>query len=129
MQSAKQNAAGQKQTADKIFLRGLRLSCLIGVDAAEQYCRQAIVMDVDIISLPSPDGADFVPPVDYAILVRRLREWAEAKQHRYLEEFAAAAADLVIAEFAVSQVRVSCCKLRPFAGLEQFAAEAHRAKS
>ena len=120
--------------ADKIFLRALRLSCLIGIDAAEQHTKQAVVMDVEITPLVGDNGdnkvggGEFIPAVDYAILTKRLREWAENNRHRYLEGFAAAAAELIINEFAVNEVRITAAKPRPFPGLDQFATEVTRTK-
>ncbi|MGI9337024.1 MAG: dihydroneopterin aldolase [Gammaproteobacteria bacterium] len=120
----------RQKPADRIFLRGLRLSCFIGVDAAEQHVRQAVVMDAEITPLAGDNAADgaFVPAVDYAVLARRLREWAEQNHHHYVEDLAAAAADLIIKEFAAAEVRIHCAKIRPLAGLDQFGAEVVRTK-
>ena len=113
-------------------MRGLRLSCFIGVDAAEKHARQAVVMDVEITPLVGEKAADgqlSAPAVDYAVLARRLREWAEQTRHGYAEDMAAAAADLILGEFAAAEVRIYCGKIRPLAGLDQFGAEIVRAKA
>ncbi len=103
-----------KNPPDKIFLRGLRLDCIIGVDAAEQHARQAVLLDADIV----PRAGVAPPAVDYAVLAKRLREWAEGGRHGLLEEFAVAAADLILAEFAVGEVWVRCGKPQPLPGVE-----------
>ena len=99
----------------RIFLRGIRLKCKIGIDAAEREIAQLIIADVEMT--PAADAAPGRPAVDYAAVLRRLRDFAAAKQYDLLEHFAEEAAQTILREFAAADVRIACYKPKPFADL------------
>ena len=105
----------------RIILRGLRLSCIIGIDAAEKDIAQRVLVDADIT--PATAQTSDLPTIDYAAVVRRLREFAAAKSHGLLETFAEEAAELVLAEFTAVEIRLYCRKPSPFADLEEAGVE------
>lgn len=111
-----------------IKLNGLRLYCNIGVDANEQLCRQAILLDLALaVSAPLPAEGDSPPPrrpaVDYAKVADALRTMAEDDRFGLLEEFATAVARRCLAFDAVESVRVYVCKPKLFTDLEQAGVE------
>ena len=110
-----------RQFTGILRLRGLRLQCLIGIDAAEKHARQTLILDADITPLPA-DGI----AVDYAKLTKRLQEWSHQTRHDLVEDFTAAAADLILAEFKAASARVYCRKPKPLPGLDEFGAEITR---
>lgn len=107
----------------RIILRQLRLFCKIGIDPAEQEIAQQLLTDIDIT--PSADSVadSAVPSVDYAAVIIRLREFAAAKPHALMENFARQAATMIITEFAADTVRIYCRKPRPFADIEEAGVE------
>ena len=111
-----------RQFTGTLRLRGLRLQCLIGIDAAEKHARQTLILDADITPQPSEDGI----AVDYAKLTKRLQEWSHTARHDLVEDFTAAAADLILAEFKAASARVYCRKPKPLPGLDEFGAEITR---
>ncbi|MGI9296347.1 MAG: dihydroneopterin aldolase, partial [Gammaproteobacteria bacterium] len=105
----------------RIFLREIRLRCKIGIDAAERETPQRVLADMEIA--PAAAAAPDRPAVDYAAVLRRLREFAASKQHGLLEHFAEEIADIVLTEFAAAEVRVFCRKPEPFSDLGAAGAE------
>ena len=98
------------------------------MDAAEREVPQRVLADVEISPAALPASSD-CPAVDYAAVLRRLREFAASKQHGLLEHFAEEIADIVLNEFAAAEVRVSCRKPEPFPDLAAAAVEVRKARS
>ena len=96
----KKSAESEKSAPHfRIFLRGIRFYCRIGIDAAEREVRQKLLADVEIVPIATSESSA-LPAVDYAAVLRRLRVFAESKQHDLMENFAEEAADIILNEFA-----------------------------
>lgn len=111
----------------RIFLRGIRLHCKIGIEAAEREVPQLLTADAEIT--PAADAAAGCPAVDYAAVLRRLREFAAEKRRDLLEEFAEEAADMILREFAAAEVRFVCRKPNPFADVDAAGAEVRKSRA
>ena len=100
----------------KIILQELRLSCLIGIDAAERHVRQQLVLDVEICVNQLPDSDD-APVLNYYEVIKRLRDFAATADCGLMETFAEQAASLLLVYDSVLSVRVYCRKPMPFADI------------
>lgn len=89
--------------------------------------RQPLLLDADI-TLAAPPAGDAAPALDYRAAVIQLRELAAAAHCGLMETFAERAADLLLAEDAVRQVRLYVRKPRVFADLAAAGVEIVRGK-
>jgi FolB domain-containing protein len=105
----------------RIIIKGLRLSCTIGIDMAETGVSQQVLLDVIII--PSTKSNDDVPAVDYAVVAQRLREFSTSKTHGLLETFVNESAAFIMKEFATVEVRIYCRKPHIASDLEEVGVE------
>ena len=112
---------------DSIILQGLSLKCIIGIDAAEKYVRQLLVLD--IVLNPNKAADAHTPAVDYHAVVCRLRLLAEESRHGLMEDFAEETAAVLLREFDISRVRVYCRKPKPLVGLAEAGVEIIRSRS
>ncbi len=91
---------------DQIIIRGLRLTCRIGVPEEEraesQELRAHLTMDVG--AFPAADRIEGT--VDYKAVADRVRELAGLGERQLIETLAQDIASLVLKEFPVSEVRV-----------------------
>ena len=113
---------------NKIILRQLALSCIIGIDEAEQPVRQAIRIDAEI-SLKTLPTDDKTPLVNYADLVETLRLLARENRFGLLETFAEQAAQTLLTPEAVSEVRLYCHKPKIFPDIREIGIEITRSKT
>jgi dihydroneopterin aldolase len=104
-----------------IFIADLRVETRIGVYDWEQQLKQPLLLNVDIEpgSAAALASDRFADALDYAAVVARLKSFAAEHQHKLLERFAAALADLVREEFGARWVRVSVAKPAPIPGVRQ----------
>ena len=96
-----------------IFIHDLRVSTRIGIYSWEAHMNQTVRLDLDIgapSETPFTSGR-FEDALDYAAVVARLNRYAGEHGHQLLERFAEGVADLVLAEFAATWVRVRVAKL------------------
>ena len=127
--SAPAHSAHPVQSAESfaVILRGLRLRCVVGVDAAESSVRQEIRADLRLEVSP-PAGA--TPSADYAAVASRLREMAESERILLLEDMAVRIAEIVLSDFpAVSRLTVRVAKPHVLPGLPEAAVELTRVRS
>jgi dihydroneopterin aldolase len=104
-----------------IFVHELRVETRIGVYAWEQHLPQPLLIDLEL-ALPSAKpftSDDFADALDYAAVVKRIQAFAANHQHKLLERFAEALAELLRSEFGSPWVRVSVAKLAPVAGVRR----------
>lgn len=107
-----------------VILRGLRLRCVIGVEPAEAYARQEVVVDLRLRPATGPRGA--VPGADYAAIAARLRAMAEQERFLLLEDLAVRVADILADEFNIAEMQVRCAKPQVVPGLAEAAVELER---
>ena len=107
-----------------VILRGLRLQCVIGVDPAEAFTRQRVVLDLRLHPSAAPKGV--VPGVDYAAIAARLKRMAETERFLLLEDLAGHVADILADEFKIGDMQVRCAKPFVVPDLAEAAVEIHR---
>src|SRR5690554_1442202 len=98
---------------DLIFMRDIRLEAKVGIYKRERISTQPVSLDLDI-ALPSSAASKsgkVSDTVDYAAVVRRLREELEARRFGLVEEMAEFIAALLLNEFGSPWVRVSLAKV------------------
>lgn len=99
--------------ADRLFVRGLRIDCLIGRAEWERMVQQTILLDLDLeCDLRAVAAADDVAPgtVDTKALSKRLQAFVGASSYRMIETLASEVCRLVLREFPVSRVRLRLSK-------------------
>mgnify|MGYP005829413431 CR=1 FL=1 len=108
-----------------IVIHDMRVATRIGVYAWEAHVDQSVRLDLDI-GAPSPTpfaSGKLDDALDYAKVVRRIREYAAKHEHRLLERFAEGIADLVKGEFGAPWVRVRVAKLGALPGVREIGVE------
>jgi 7,8-dihydroneopterin aldolase/epimerase/oxygenase len=101
---------------DRIELRGLRLTVLVGVLPEERERAQPVEVDLDIEVDTSAAGAsdDLDDSVDYGAVVALVEQVLGAGHQQLLERQAAIVAEAVLAtDDRIAAVRVAVRKLRP----------------
>ena len=96
-----------------VFLRALRLEAMIGIYRRERSTTQPVEIDLDI-ALPSDrvfSTGRIADTIDYALVVRRLREELARARFGLVEELAESIAQILFEEFDSPRVRVSVAKL------------------
>lgn len=99
--------------ADRLFLRGLRIDCLIGRAEWERMVQQTVLLDLELeCDLRAVAAADDVAPgtVDTKALSKRLQAFVGTSTYRMIETLASEVCRLVLAEFPVSRVRLRLSK-------------------
>ena len=93
---------------DRIHLRDLRASCVIGTGESERERRQELVVNVTLsLDLSAAGRSDRLEhTVDYSILARGIVELAEASSFRLIERLAEEIAGFCLANPRVERVEV-----------------------
>ncbi|KAJ1973462.1 trifunctional dihydropteroate synthetase [Dimargaris xerosporica] len=102
-------AAGVKMLPDRIFVRDLRCSTIIGVNPWEREAKQVVVIQLQLwVHLDtSPLAEDYVPPHhNYRTIVRTLIQLVEASQFKTVEALASTIARTVIIRCQVPKLTV-----------------------
>lgn len=99
-------------TSDRIFLRGLKVECIIGFIEWERRVPQTVVIDLELPvdcahAARSDDVAD---TLDYKKVAKRIIAFVAESQFKLVETLAERIAGLILGEFAVPWVRVSVNK-------------------
>lgn len=106
-------------TCDSVFIRGMKLEMVIGVDADELNVYQTIEFDVDIWpSRVKPVGSDDVSDViSYADIFRDFQTIAKASKVRLLETFGENMAGYLLDKYPVRRVRICMTKRNKFSNV------------
>lgn len=93
---------------DLIYIRNLRVDCVIGVFEWERRIRQTVAVDVDLAAdVARAARTDRLEDtLDYKAIAKRLIEYIEQSQFQLVETLAERIAELVLREFAVRWLRV-----------------------
>ena len=99
-------------SSDRIFLRGLKIDCIIGFIEWERRIKQTVVIDIELPvdcrrAALTDDVAD---TVDYKKVSKRIIGFVEAAEFKLVETLAHKIAMLVIEEFGVEWVKLSVNK-------------------
>ncbi|KAJ1978041.1 trifunctional dihydropteroate synthetase [Dimargaris verticillata] len=98
-----------KSLPDRIFVRDLRCSTIVGVNPWEREAKQVVVIQLQLwVHLDtSPLAEDYVPPHhNYRTIVRTLTQLVEASQYKTVEALASAIARAVITRCHVPKLTV-----------------------
>ena len=95
-------------SADRIFLRGLTVECIIGFIDWERRVRQTIVIDLEFpVDCRTAARTDEVThTVDYKAVAKRVIAFVEASEFQLVETLAHRLGMLIIEEFSVEWVRL-----------------------
>jgi dihydroneopterin aldolase len=98
--------------ADRIFLRGLTVECIIGFIDWERRVKQTIVIDLEFpVDCRAAARTDEVAnTVDYKSVAKRVIAFVEASEFKLVETLAHRLGMLVIEEFSLEWVRISVNK-------------------
>jgi 7,8-dihydroneopterin aldolase/epimerase/oxygenase len=98
--------------ADRIFLRGLAVECIIGFIDWERRVKQTVVIDLEFpVDCRAAARSDEVAnTVDYKAVAKRVIAFVEASEFKLVETLAHRLGVLVIEEFSLEWVRISVNK-------------------
>ncbi|HEY8553334.1 MAG TPA: dihydroneopterin aldolase [Burkholderiales bacterium] len=93
---------------DIVYIRNLRVDCIIGVFEWERRVRQTVALDLDLAADVARAAATdrLADTVDYKAIAKRLIEYVGQSQFQLVETLAERVADIVLNEFGVRWVRV-----------------------
>ena len=106
------NSLTNGRMADRIFLRGLAVECIIGFIEWERRLKQTIVIDLELpvdcrrASLTD----DVASTLDYKKVAKRVIAFVEASEFHLVETLAQRMALMVLEEFGVEWIRISVNK-------------------
>lgn len=97
---------------DRIFLRGLKVECIIGFIEWERRAKQTVVVDLELpVDCRRAALTDEVADTfDYKKVAKRIIPFIEASQFKLVETLAQNVAMLVLKDFDVPWVRLSINK-------------------
>lgn len=98
--------------SDWVFVHGLRARSIIGVYAWERRMRQSLVLDLDMqLDLRAAGASDELrQTVDYASVSDCVLGFVENARYELLESLAEALASLLLAEFAMTRLKLRISK-------------------
>lgn len=97
---------------DKVFVRGLKTDCIIGILPEERIKTQPLVLDLEL-ELPLWEAgctADLDKSVDYAKLSQCVKDYVVNRRANLLEELGVELCELINKEFHVCRVTVRLAK-------------------
>ena len=97
---------------DTVFIRGLKIDAIIGIYSHERQTRQPLIVDLDMASDIRRAAAteDIADALDYEAISNRLYDYVAASEFQLIETLAERIAELVLAEFNVSWLRLTLHK-------------------
>ena len=105
-------ADGSCVTVDTVFIKGLKAASVIGCYDWERDIRQTLVIDLelktDFTRAAETDALE--DALDYAAISQRITSVCEASRFQLLEALSEHLANLLLAEFAISGLRLTINK-------------------
>ena len=97
---------------DKIFLRALECSCIVGVIDWEREQKQTVLIDLafGIDAARAAHSDDIAETIDYKSLAKRIKSYVEETSFQLIETLAERVAEIVLSEFKVPWVEVTIQK-------------------
>jgi len=115
-------------TMDIIFLKDLRIDCVIGIWDWERQIRQTVIIDLematDIRRAAASDAID--DTLNYKAVAKRLQAFVSDSKFQLIETMAEAVAGIVLKEFQVPWVRVRVNKRGAVRGATDVGVEIER---
>jgi len=96
------------RAADKIFLRGLEVECIIGFIDWERRVKQRIQIDLElpVDCTRAARSDDVVDTLDYKSVAKRVIAFVEASEFMLVETMAHRMAMMILEEFGVEWIRI-----------------------
>jgi 7,8-dihydroneopterin aldolase/epimerase/oxygenase len=93
---------------DLVYIRNLKIDCIIGVFDWERRIRQTVAIDLDLAADVARAAASdrLQDTIDYKAISKRLIDYVNKSEFRLVETLAERVAEIVMTEFSVSWVRV-----------------------
>jgi dihydroneopterin aldolase len=93
---------------DIVYLRDLKIECVVGIYEWERRIKQAVVLDLDMAAdIRRAAASDRIEDtLDYKAVAKRLIEFVGNSQFQLVETLAEKIAEIVLNEFNVPWVRV-----------------------
>jgi dihydroneopterin aldolase len=93
---------------DLVYLRDLRIECVIGVYEWERRLKQSLYIDLDMAAdIARAAKSDAIEDtLDYKAVAKRLQQFIGESQFQLVETLAERVAGIVLSEFKVPWVRV-----------------------
>ncbi len=93
---------------DIVYLRDLKISCVIGVWEWERRIKQTVAVDLDMAAdVRAAASSDRLEDtLDYKAVTKRLIDFVEKSEFHLVETLAEKIAAIILTEFSVSWVRV-----------------------
>ena len=97
---------------DKVFIEALEIEALIGIYDWERRIRQPLLFDLEMSFDNRKPAAsdDIADTLDYKAVSKRLIDYVSSSSFGLVETLAERCAEIVLAEFAVSHVRLKLSK-------------------
>ena len=96
------------KNTDRIFIRGQKVSCHIGVPDEERSKPQELLIHSCLIPsrIPQPLDDDIEQTIDYHAVYLRIIEVASKHPRKLVETLAEDLAEMILSEFAVREVTI-----------------------
>lgn len=96
------------RAADKIFLRGLEVECIIGFIDWERRVKQRIQIDLElpVDCTRAARSDDVVDTLDYKSVAKRVIAFVEASEFMLVETMAHRMAMMILEEFGIEWIRI-----------------------
>jgi 7,8-dihydroneopterin aldolase/epimerase/oxygenase len=97
---------------DIVFVKGLKLDALIGVNAWERRIRQAVVIDLEMaFDIARAAASDAIADtLDYKAVSKRIRSIVETAAYELVEALAEHIAKSLMAEFGIPWLKLTITK-------------------
>jgi len=98
---------------DKVFIEALEIECVIGIYDWERKIRQPIALDIemDFDNRKAAATDDIADTLDYKAVSKRLIDFVSQSSYGLVETLAERCCEIILAEFAVSHVRLKLSKI------------------
>jgi len=97
---------------DRVFIEDLRIETVIGIYDWEREIRQTVSLDIEMnVDVRKAARADRIEDtLNYKAVAKRMIAFVEASEFRLVETLAERCAEIILAEFDVSWVRLKLGK-------------------
>ncbi len=90
------------KSQDKILIRGLTVSCIVGILPNERVSEQPLSLDIDMYTdfTPAVNSESVIDTVDYAQVSAKVTDLVQQKKFQLLETMAHRILDMILVDYA-----------------------------